>query len=177
MAGSSVKHDVPWIPAVNHAGDSTCSSSRIKAYAWRLTGLSVTLTSTRLPAGNGPLFIFSCYPVVSLSWFTPSAAVPTDSTLSSCFLPSRLTCEPHPTLLCAPVHSTHLRNLFHEYVSEHTHLKYGTQAWRQQVNLLAANKQKAQLSTEAPVPYSGQCHAISLTLGKMGSGYMSYLLM
>lgn len=69
--------------------------------------------------------IFSCYSMVSLSWFTPRAAVPR-LPFELCFLPSQLTCELHPALFLFQCTAHISEAFFYEYVSEHTPLKYST---------------------------------------------------
>lgn len=125
VAGRSGIHETPWIPALSHTGDSTCLSSRIKAQglrAHRPFGHSYLYNT---PARNRP----QLYPqrlARSQSGLLQS--------LSNCphRLPIifRLLIFPTNSPLCSPVihnhfcytevHYTHPRNLFHDYVSDHS---------------------------------------------------------
>lgn len=162
-AGSSIKHDVPWIPAASHAGDPTGSSSRIQVKDWRLTGLSVTLPYQDFLREMDHRHTFSCYPVVSLSCFTPRAA-PLWAPASSLHSP-----PVNHTQLCCLLSAQHTSQKPFPWIYLWTHFKIwhpGLKATSQSAD--GRQAKGTALYRKKHLPISGQCHATSLTLGKFG---------
>ena len=171
-AVSSIKHDVPWIPAAvmqvipqAHPPESKLRTEGSRAFQ--------SLFPTKTSYGKWT----TVAPLAATQWSVWVASLPEQLHFELLLPPFTAHLWTTPSSAACSVHSTHLRSLFHEYISEHT-LKYGTQAWRQQVNLLAADKQKAQPSTERSTCLSQANAMLQVSpLVNLGSGYMSYPLM